>query len=113
MADKTQCEAALRALADRLDEHARKGGTPPRTPDRTIVCRIPDIDAYFSGALRSGSLTDIVEGNRSDAQITFTVSSDDLVAVTDGSLSFISAWTSGRLKIDASMRDLLRVRSLL
>lgn len=113
MADKAQCEAALIALANRLDEHTRKGGRPPSTPDRTLVCRIPDIDICFSGALRSGSLTEIVEGDRSDAQITFTVNSDDLVAVTDGSLSFISAWTSGRLKIDASMRDLLRVRSLL
>jgi hypothetical protein len=113
MADKTQCEAALRTLADRLDKHAGAGGTRPRTPDRTIVCRIPDIDTCFSAALRSGSLTDVVEGNRRDAQITFTVNSDDLVAVTDGSLSFVTAWTSGRLKIDASLRDLLRVRSLL
>jgi hypothetical protein len=112
MADKIRCEAALRSLATRLDEHARTSG-PPKTPDRVLMCRIPDIRATFSGKLSGGCLTDIAEGERSDAHIVFTVNSDDLVAVTEGSVSFLSAWTSRRLKIDASFRDLLRIRSLL
>ncbi|OAA28354.1 SCP-2 sterol transfer family protein [Frankia sp. EI5c] len=112
MADRVQCEAALRALASRLDDLAR-GRRPPRTPDRVIVCRIPDLEATFSGHLRDGCLRDIGEGERPGAQITLTVSSDDLLAVTDGTLSITSAWASGRLKIDASVRDLLRVRALL
>jgi hypothetical protein len=112
MADRSQCEAALQSLAARLDRLAHEG-RPPRTPDRTIVCRIPDLDTAFSGELRGGCLRDIGEGDRGGAQITLTLSSDDLVAVTQGKLSVTSAWASGRLKVDASMRDLLRVRSLL
>ncbi|MGF7236982.1 MAG: alkyl sulfatase, partial [Frankia sp.] len=47
------------------------------------------------------------------AQIVLTVRSDDLIALTDGSLPLATAWASGRLKVAASVRDLLRVRSLL
>ncbi|ABW11188.1 SCP2 sterol-binding domain-containing protein [Frankia sp. Mgl5] len=112
MADRLQCEAALRALADRLDELTRER-RPPRTPDRVIVCRIPDLRTTFSGQLRDGCLRDIGEGELPGAQITLTLSSDDLLAVTDGTLSVTTAWASGRLKVDASVRDLLRVRSLL
>lgn len=112
MADRRQCEAALRDLASRLDSLARDG-RPPRTPDRVIICRIPDLETTFSGQLRNGCLHDIGEGERPGAQITLTVSSDDLVAVTNGTLSITTAWSSGRLKVDASVRDLLRVRALL
>jgi hypothetical protein len=111
MADRKQCEAALRGLAARLDELAR-GGRPSRAPDRTILCRLPDLGTSYIAELRDGGLHDIAEGARK-AQITFTLSSDDLVAVTEGKLSVTSAWATGRLKVDASMRDLLRVRSLL
>ncbi|WP_322750483.1 MULTISPECIES: SCP2 sterol-binding domain-containing protein [unclassified Frankia] len=114
MATRQQCAAALRTLADRLNELANDR-MRELTPDRTIVCRIPDLGTSFSAELRDGSVLDINEGEDEDetAKVTFTVNSDDLVAVSDGSLRFSSAWASGRLKVDASMRDLLRMRSLL
>jgi hypothetical protein len=112
MADKLRCEAALRSLATRLEEHARTSG-PSTMPERTLVCRVTDLRTSFSGTLRAGCLTDITEGETPNAQIIFTGKSDDLIAVTEGSMSFVSAWTSGRLKVNASMRDLLRIRSLL
>ncbi|CAO5240464.1 alkyl sulfatase [Frankia sp. AgKG'84/4] len=112
MADRSQCEAALRAIAARLDRLTGPGH-PPATPDRTILCRVPDLDTVFHGELRDGRLHDIGEGIREQAQIVLTVGSDDLVALTEGNLSVLGAWRAGRLKVDASMRDLLRVRSLL
>jgi hypothetical protein len=41
------------------------------------------------------------------------VSSDDLVALMAGDLSFTNAWSSGRVKVDASVFDLLKLRNLL
>ena len=38
--------------------------------------------------------------------------SDDLVAMTNGDLSFAHAWATGQVRLDASLRDLLRLRSL-
>jgi hypothetical protein len=46
------------------------------------------------------------------ADIRLTMSSDDLVALTDGRLSFGPAWASGRIKLEAGLRDLLRLRKL-
>ncbi|AEH10562.1 SCP2 sterol-binding domain-containing protein [Candidatus Protofrankia datiscae] len=113
MATMQQCATALRTLAERLNEIA-DDRLRSLAPDRTIVCRIPDLGASFCTELRDGSVLDIIiEGDGTAGQVTVTVNSDDLIAVTDGSLDLTSAWTSGRLKVDASMWDLLRMRSLL
>jgi hypothetical protein len=114
MATTRECEGALRALAARLDEAARSH-PEARPPDRTVQCTIPDLSTAFTGVLRGGALHDIAEreptGSR--AEVMFTIASDDLIALVDGRLGFATAWTTGRLKINASIRDLLRVRSLL
>jgi putative sterol carrier protein len=47
------------------------------------------------------------------ADIRLTMSSDDLMALTAGELSFAPAWASGRIKLEAGLRDMLRLRSLL
>jgi putative sterol carrier protein len=112
MATKRECEAALRSLAKRLD------GVDPslrkrHAPDRTVTCRIPDLETTFSGRLTSGALQDIANQPLDDAQIRLTVSSDDLLAVTKGELPFASAWAAGRLKIEASVMDMIRLRGML
>ena len=83
---------------------------------RRLSCRVPDLDVTFVGQLRDGSLHDLYtaeDGAAVEAQVRLTVPSDDLVALTDGRLSFATAWARGRLKIDASMMDLLKLRTLL
>ncbi|MCL9759619.1 alkyl sulfatase [Frankia sp. AiPa1] len=113
MADRSQCEAALRALAVQTQRAAAQG-RPPHAPDRTVLCRIPDLSTAFRGALRDGCLGDIIECLPGEpAQIVLTVASDDLVALTEGSLPILTAWRSGRLRVDASLRDLMRARTLL
>jgi hypothetical protein len=112
MATKRECEAALRSLAKRLDgvdASLRKR----HAPDRTVTCRISDLDTTFSGRLTSGALLDITNQPLDDAQIRLTVSSDDLLAVTKGELPFASAWAAGRLKIEASVMDMIRLRGML
>lgn len=112
MATKRACEAALRGLASRLDG-VDASLKRRNAPDRTVTCRIPDLDTTFSGRLSNGALCDIVETASDGAQIRLTVCSDDLVAVTGGELAFASAWATGRVKIEASVLDLIRLRSML
>ena len=112
MATKRECEAALRSLAKRLDG-VDAGLRKRHAPDRTVTCRIPDLDTTFSGRLTSGTLLDIANRPLDDAQIRLTVSSDDLLAVTKGELAFASAWAAGRLKIEASVMDMIRLRGML
>jgi hypothetical protein len=112
MATRDQCEAAVRSLATRID--GVEAATRRRyVPDRTVVCRVPDLATSFSGEFRGGELVGLSEGARDhDAQIVFTLDSDDLVALADGSLPAGTAWATGRLKVDASLFDLLRLRTL-
>lgn len=81
MATKKECEAALHGLAKRLDgvdDSLKKR----HAPDRTVTCRIPDLDTTFSGRLSSGALSDIRNKPLDNAQIRLTISSDVLLAVT-------------------------------
>ena len=47
------------------------------------------------------------------AQVRLAASSDDLVALVAGDLTLGAAWATGRLVVEASVLDLLRLRSLL
>jgi hypothetical protein len=112
MASVEECRAALAELADRMagaDEDVRKH----TAFNRSLSCRIPDLDVTFSGQLRDGHIHDITTEPAQRAQIRLTVSSDDLVALVDGQLHFASAWAKGRIKVEASIMDLLRLRSLI
>ena len=111
MATIEECEQAFQGLAGKL------AGVDARTRqkaalDRSISCRITDLDVIFRGQLRDGGLRDIHQVDRPDAQVKLALASDDLVQLTAGELNFASAWASGRLKVDASVFDLLKLRSL-
>jgi hypothetical protein len=45
--------------------------------------------------------------------VRLTVDSDDLLALCQGELPFATAWARGRVRIDASVLDLLRLRTLI
>ncbi len=112
MATLQECEQALRDLGSRLaaldvglrDRHA---------VDRTLSCRIQDLQADFSGRVEDGVLMELIRQADPDAQIRIALSSADLLALTEGRLNVATAWATGRLRIDASMLDLLKLRALL
>lgn len=110
MADAAACEAALHTLAETI---AANSGDAPGSLDRSLTCRITDLDVTFGGRLRSGQLQDIRQVTSDQADIRMTVTSDDLVALVAGRLNFASAWASGRVGIQASVFDLLKLRTLL
>ena len=109
MATEEQCEQALHTLADRL---AAADGSSANGFDRTLSCTLPDLGLVFTGHLHDGRLTDIVRTDKRNAQVKLTMSSDDLLALVDGRLKMASAWATGRVKIDAGVRDLLKLRSI-
>ena len=111
MATVVECEQAFQTLADRLaraDQATRsKAGL-----DRTLSCRLRDLDVVFTGRIHGGLLTDVARSGDATAQIRMTMSSDDLLKLVDGKLNMAAAWASGRVKIDASVLDLLRLRAI-
>ncbi|MEU6342362.1 SCP2 sterol-binding domain-containing protein [Streptomyces sp. NPDC046977] len=115
MATIEECRSAL----DRLSENLAKAEGDMRSAaalDRSLSCRITDLDITFVGRLADGRIQDVVTvpGTPDErAQIRLTMAGDDLVALVEGRLHFAKAWGSGRVKLEAALRDLLRLRKLL
>ena|SRR6266496_2000955 len=110
LATVERCEQALHELADRLaaNEKSRR----KVDFDRTMSCTIRDLDVIFAGRLKDGQLIDIGRAPSRDAQVRLTMSSDDLIALVDGNLKMAAAWATGRVKVEAAVRDLFKLRSI-
>jgi hypothetical protein len=111
MATVQQCRQALQDIADRLGADPEAGRRVAL--DRRIACHVRDLDVFFHGRLRDGTIVDLADGDDPSAQIRLSVAGDDLLALVAGELSFASAWASGRVSVRASLGDLLRLRRLL
>ncbi|MFD5988887.1 SCP2 sterol-binding domain-containing protein [Streptomyces cyaneofuscatus] len=115
MATMAECRSALDTLSDNLataDGDVRGAAAL----DRSLSCHIKDLDITFTGRLAGGRIQvqDTVEGPpREKAEIRLAMTSDDLVALVDGDLNFAKAWASGRVRLEAGFRDLLKLKSLL
>lgn len=104
--------SALEEFGDQLAAHPAAAGL-----DRSVSCRLTDLRQVVAGRMAGGSMHDMTavpdDPPVPKADIRLTMSSDDLVSLTAGELSFGPAWASGRVKLEAGLRDLLRLRSLL
>ena len=115
MATIEECRAALDKLSANLAT-AEGGVKSAAAMDRSLSCRITDLDLTFVGRLIGGRIENVttVPGLPPDkAQIRLTMTGDDLVAVVGGELNFAKAWAAGRIRLQAGLRDVIRLRSLL
>jgi hypothetical protein len=112
VATMDQCLKALQGILGDLAANPAAEGL-----DRSLSCRLTDLDEVVVGRLSSGAVRDLKVLPHGPAvpkaDIRLTMTSDDLVALTDGGLSFGPAWATGRVKLEAGLRDLLRLRKLL
>ncbi|GAA1825718.1 SCP2 sterol-binding domain-containing protein [Planosporangium flavigriseum] len=112
MASVEECRAALEHLTQRMAANA-DAAKAKLDFDRTLSCQIPDLGVAFRARLSGGQIHDVEEGDDPKAKLKLTAASDDLVALVQGKLSAASAWASGRIKIDASLMDIMKLRKLL
>ncbi|MFJ1545723.1 SCP2 sterol-binding domain-containing protein [Streptomyces sp. NPDC088246] len=115
MTTMAECRSALDKLSDNLagaDGDVRSAAAL----DRSLSCHIKDLDVTFTGRLTNGRIQvlDTLDGPpREKAEIRLAMTGDDLVAMVNGELNFARAWGGGRVRLEAGLRDLLRLRSLL
>lgn len=115
MATTEECRSALEKLSDNM-AGASGDVREAAALNRSLSCRITDLDITFVGRLQGGRIEvqDTLQGPpREKAEIRLTMSGDDLLAMVSGELNFAKAWGSGRVKLEAGLRDLLRLRKLL
>lgn len=112
MATVEQVEQALAMLLGRLDDvdDSTRALLPTR---RTIEARCPDLDLVRYAEWRDGRLNLVDGPHARPADIRISVRSDDLMRMTNGDLPFSRAYASNRIRLDASMADLLRLRAAL
>jgi hypothetical protein len=115
MATIEECRSALDKLSDNMagaDGKVREAAAL----DRSLSCHITDLDITFVGRLKGGRIEvlDTLQGPpREKAQIRLAMAGDDLVAMVGGELNFAKAWGSGRVRLEAALLDLFRLRKLL
>ncbi|WP_202232932.1 sterol-binding protein [Actinacidiphila reveromycinica] len=115
MATIEECRSALDTLSANLAK--ADGAVRDATAlDRSLSCRITDLDITFVGRLAGGSIQDVVTvpgTPEQKAQIRLAMTGDVLVQLVGGELHFAKAWGAGRVRVQAGLRDLLKLRSLL
>ena len=103
--------ARLTSMVDDVDDATRR-----KIPDSTVSVLVPDVDLAFTCRFDGGHVHDVQEVDPAAlpaATLRVTSSSDTLIDVVDGELHFGRAWATGKLRVDAKVRDLLKLRSFL
>ncbi|MFB7505681.1 sterol-binding protein [Streptomyces broussonetiae] len=115
MATIEECRAALEKLSDNM-QGAGGDVRAAAALDRSVSCHITDLDVTFAGRMTGGRIEvdDTLPGPpREKAQIRLAMAGDDLVTLVGGELNFATAWGTGRVKLEAGLLDLFRLRKLL
>jgi predicted lipid carrier protein YhbT len=114
VATATEVEAKLEELIGRLAGDQCAAEELGRSlPDRRVLSvHVTDLDADWWTTLFGGRMAELHRGPVDDADIRVRAASDDLVSLIDGRGSLFSAYLAGRIRIEASFSDLLRLRRL-
>ena len=112
MATIEQVEATIGHLIGRLGrvDPSYRAMLPAR---RTIEAYCTDLGLIYHAYWRSGKLSELHEGAADRPDIRIEVASEDLMLLAIGDLDFREAYATQRVRIDASMTDLLRLRAVL
>lgn len=113
MATIEQCRQSLEEFASSLGRSEAERPGAGTDLDRTFSYHVRDLDVTFSGRLTGGRLVGLDTAPAPKAQIRLASTSDDLLALTSGELDAASAWSSGRLSVQAGVLDLLKLKSML
>ena len=107
-----QVEASIGSLVARLTtlDPGQRAMLPAR---RTIEATCTDLGLMYHALWRRGELGALVAGAAERADIRIHVASPDLIGLADGSVQFRDAWTDQRLRVEAPLTDLLRLRAVL
>lgn len=113
MASPQECQQALQKLAARLSELSPQD-RENYFGDRSVSVTIPDIDVTYVTSLGTADapVREVAPGDP-PADIRLTANSDEVVSLAESPMNIGRSWIAGRVKIEASVKDLFRLRRLL
>lgn len=114
LASPEEVETKLRELIARLASNDDVAGRLDRSlPEpRVLVVHVTDLDSDWWTTIEGGRLGELRPGPPPGHDIRVAATSRDLVRLIDGEESLFSAYLAGRVRIEASFSDLLRLRRL-
>lgn len=113
MTSAEECREALQKLAGRLSELS-PAERDQYFGNRKISVSIPDLGVTYVTVLGTGNdpVREAAPGEP-PADIRITAKSQEVIALAEQPMNIARAWMTGRVKIEASMKDLFRLRRLL
>ena len=114
MATAEECREALQALTGRLGEMPEKDRSSFFS-NRTFSCEVTDLGITFVTRITDVGAEPVIQAAPDEpaADIRLTASSDVVVSLAATPANIARMWMAGRVKIKASVRDLLALRRLL
>ena len=113
MATAEECREALQALTGRLGEMPEQDRSSFFS-NRSFSCHVPDLGVTFMTRITEHGAEPVKEvDDDPPADIRLTANSDDVVSLAATPANVARMWMSGRVRIQASIRDLLALRRLL
>jgi len=113
MTSAEDCREALEKLAGRLAELS-PAEREQYFGDRSLSVTIPDLGVTFATRLGGGhDPVREVGPDEPPADIRLTANSDEVISLSESPMNIARAWVAGRVKVEASMKDLFRLRRLL
>ena len=114
MATAEQCREALDGLLGQISELDPQQRADALV-DRTLSCDITDLGLRFLTRVGPDGAEPVREADDRDgtAQVRFTTDSDTIVSIGEDPQRFARAWLTGKVKVRASVMDVLRLRKFL
>ena len=114
MATAEECREALQALTNRLGEMPEQDRSSFFS-NRSMSCHVTDLDVTFMTTITDHGAEPVKEVGPDEppADIRLAGTSDDVVALAATPANIARMWMAGRVKIQASIKDLLALRRLL
>jgi len=113
MATAEECREALQTLTGRLGEMNPQDRSSFFS-NRSFSCHVTDLGITFMTRIADHGAEPVKEvTDDPPADIRLTANSDDVVSLAATPANIARMWMAGRVKIQASLRDLLALRRLL
>jgi hypothetical protein len=114
MATAEECREALQKLTGRLSEMSPKDRAG-YFGNRSMSCEVTDLGVTFVTRFSPDGADPVTEANPGDppADIRLAAVSDDVLHLAESPANIARMWVAGKVKVHASMRDLLALRKLL
>lgn len=114
MATAEECREALDSLLGQISE-LNPEQRAANLLERSLSCEVTDLGISFWTRIGPEGAQPVRLAGEQDgaAQVRFSAASDVIVSIGEDPQRFAKAWVTGRVKVHASLRDVLRLRKFL